>query len=275
MFKKKTFENDVIQFLMARRFLGKDLYFAACYYVDGLLIDSGSHHLQQSLFDALKNLPIDMIVNTHAHEDHIGCNSLLQKNRSIPILAHSKAIPIIADPLLLSLRPYQKIFFGQPQPSKADIIPDVITTKTKEYNLQTLNTPGHSPDHIALFEENKGWLFSGDAVIGGKEQMLRVDYDICGMLESYRYLAEFPINILFTGSGGVIHDPISKIKTKIDYLEETGKRVRELHEKGVEANDISTQLFKSDKINRFLTSGHFSSTFLTQSFLNGIENNRL
>ena len=27
MFKIKTFENEVIQFLMARRFLGKDLYF--------------------------------------------------------------------------------------------------------------------------------------------------------------------------------------------------------------------------------------------------------
>ncbi|MBU1171278.1 MAG: MBL fold metallo-hydrolase [Proteobacteria bacterium] len=31
--------------------------------------------MHQSLFDALKDLPIEMIVNTHAHEDHIGCNS--------------------------------------------------------------------------------------------------------------------------------------------------------------------------------------------------------
>ncbi len=96
--------------------------------------------------------------------------------------------------------------------------------------------------------------------------------EVIQFLMARRFLGkDLPINILFTGSGSVIDDPISKIKTKISYLEETGKRIRELHEKGVETKDISIRLFKNDRFSRFLTSGHFSSTFLVQSFLNGMD----
>ena len=44
--------------------------------------------------------------------------------------------------------------------------------------FQVIYTPGHSPDHICLFEHKHGWLFTGDLFVGGMDRALRVDYDV-------------------------------------------------------------------------------------------------
>ena len=39
--------------------------------------------------------------------------------------------------------------------------------------LTPIHAPGHSPDHICLFEPERGWLFSGDTYIGGQDRAQR------------------------------------------------------------------------------------------------------
>jgi glyoxylase-like metal-dependent hydrolase (beta-lactamase superfamily II) len=85
-------------------------------------------------------------------------------------------------------------------------------------------TPGHSPDHICLFEAQQGWLFSGDAYIGGKDRALRAGYDIHGIIASLKRLSELPVTTIFSGSGTVRGQGVQASVTRS--LEGLGKNSR-------------------------------------------------
>lgn len=265
MVRATALDNEITQFVAARRVGGRDLYRAAGYLVDGLLVDTGIAHTDEAFLRCLDDLCVNRIVNTHSHEDHIGSNALLQLERQVPILAHPQALPILAQPRRLPLRPYQRFLFGYPRPSLGEPIGDKVSTD--RYEFQILQTPGHSPDHVALFEEKRGWLFSGDAYIGGKERILREDYDIWGMIRTLKRLSALPLNTLFTGTGSIIRNPIRRINNKIEHLLEVGQRVWDLQHAGLSAEEISRRLFPGDRFMRYITSGHFASIHLVRSFL--------
>lgn len=264
--------DGVVQFTMSRRVLGRDLYRAACYLVDGLLVDTGTAHGERAFLGALEGRPVSLVVNTHSHEDHIGGNALLHSTRGTPILAHPRALPFLADPRRLALRPYQRFLFGTPRPSPAEAIG--ATVSTNRHAFRVLETPGHSEDHIALYEEKRGWLFCGDAYIGGRERVLRSDYDVRGMIRTYERLAALPLDTLFTGTGAVVRDPIARIGRKLGHLLETGERIRELRRSGLEEREIARRLLPGDRAIRCVTSGHFASVHLVRSFLHPLPEDR-
>jgi glyoxylase-like metal-dependent hydrolase (beta-lactamase superfamily II) len=47
-------------------------------------------------------------------------------------------------------------------------------------------TPGHSEDHICLFEPNEGWLFSGDLFISERVKYMREDENVYSLLDSLK-----------------------------------------------------------------------------------------
>ena len=265
-------DEGVTQFTMSRRAFGRDLYRAACYLVDGLLVDTGIAHEEREFLRALDGRPVNVVLNTHSHEDHIGGNAMLHSTRRVPILAHPRALPVLSDPRRLALRPYQRFLFGTPRPSPAEPVGGTISTGRHEFRV--VETPGHSADHIALFEEKRGWLFCGDAYIGGRERVLREDYDVRGMIRTYERLAALNPDTLFTGTGAVVHDPARRIERKITHLLETGERILELRRSGLEERDIARRLLPGDRAIRCVTSGHFASVHLVRSFLSPLPDDR-
>jgi len=73
--------------------LGRAVYYTAAYWVDGLMVDTGCSYTAKELVSAVENDDLDSIVNTHSHEDHIGANEMLSKNRGARIFAHDSALP--------------------------------------------------------------------------------------------------------------------------------------------------------------------------------------
>ena len=257
----------VIKFRLARSLPGRRPYFTAAYWVDGLLIDSGPAHTARQMTAALKGWQVDQIVNTHSHEDHIGANASLQAVFGCPILAHPEALPVLADPRLQRLQPYRLLFWGRPKPSHGQPIGDEV--ETDHYRFRVVPTPGHSPDHICLFEPEQGWLFSGDAYIGGEDQALRSGYDIWGIIESLNRLAELPVGTIFAGSGSVRNQGVAPLEAKIDYLEQLGDRILDLHERGMSPRRIRRQIFGREPFISYFTLGHFSTMNLIRSYLAG------
>lgn len=257
--------EGVIKIKLARSFLGRAFYFTTAYWVDGLLIDTGCAHTEEEFMAAVEDLGVDRVVNTHSHEDHIGANGVLQARRGMEILAHADALPILADPHLLRLQPYRRLFWGYPAPSVAKPIEEVV--ETARHRFQVIHTPGHSPDHIGLYEREKGWLFSGDSYIGGRDRALRADYNIYAIIDSLKKLAQLEVSRLFPASGTVRDNSREEIVLKIKYLEETGSQVRELHQKGLRLSQIRKEVFGRELPIAYITLGHFSAQNLVRSYL--------
>jgi glyoxylase-like metal-dependent hydrolase (beta-lactamase superfamily II) len=159
--KKATPAGEVIKLRVARSLFGRPAYFTSAYWVDGLLIDTGCAHTARQFLTTLRGWHIDQVVNTHSHEDHIGANAEVQQAFRCRVRAHPDALPVLRDPSRQRLQPYRRLFWGHPKPCDAEAVGAWV--QTDRFGFQVVHTPGHSPDHICLFEPDRGWLFSGDA----------------------------------------------------------------------------------------------------------------
>jgi glyoxylase-like metal-dependent hydrolase (beta-lactamase superfamily II) len=125
-----------------------------------ILIDSGtgtSQKLKDKVFEAVKK--VDMIINTHAHLDHVGGNSLF----SGMVAIHERDKEELENGVLYGTSE----LFGKRASSNVDLVlKDGETIESGELKLTIIHTPGHSPGSICLLS-NKGHLFSGDTLFSG------------------------------------------------------------------------------------------------------------
>jgi len=258
--------NAVRKFQMARSFLSRNLYFTAAYWVDGMMVDTGCAYTVQELLTSLKGYQVDYIVNTHSHEDHIAGNAALQKIYGADVMAHPLALPVLADPRgKQPLHFYQRLMWGYPDPSKGKAIG--VFLETRNHRFTVINTPGHSPDHICLYEPKEGWLFSGDLFVGGQDRTLRADYNIWLIIASLEKVAEMDIYILFPGSGNIRKNPHNEIIGKIEYLKKLGEHILSYYRQGLSYSQIRRTLLGPEIAIAYFTLGHFSGTNLIRSFI--------
>lgn len=265
MIVKKDF-GEVLQFRMARVLDGQPLYTMAVYYIDGLLIDTGPFHVASEIEKAFAGIKIDKIINTHYHEDHIGNNVLFQ-DKGIPIFAHPLAVSLINDPSSWSYRlhDYQKFVWGEPPASKVREISDYINTGN--YRFRVIHTPGHSPDHICLLEENEGWLFAGDLFLGEKVKMLRSDENVLELMNSIKHLLNFHFQTIFCSSGAVFDNGHTRMQLKLEYWQHLREEIYRLSHQEIEDVLIRDQLLGPENLMFELTGGDFSRLNLVRSFL--------
>jgi len=266
---KVTPHEPITRFDLARTLLGRGRYWTTAHLVDGLLIDTGCAHSAPELARALEKQRLACIVNTHTHEDHIGANGLLQRQYpGLKILAHPLALPVLSDPRRTQpLHPYRRLFWGWPEPCQARPVADGESVQTEHYTFQVIYTPGHSPDHLCLYEASQGWLFSGDLFVGGKDRALRQGHEIWQMIASLKCIAALPITCLFPGSARIRENPTQELNDKIAYYERLGEQVLELNEKGWSVQHIARHLCGSPMWVEFVTLGHFSRQRLVRSYL--------
>jgi glyoxylase-like metal-dependent hydrolase (beta-lactamase superfamily II) len=268
MLKTSTYET-VIRFDLARTFAGRGRYWTTAYLLDGLLIDTGCAHTARELVKALDGTPLTRIVNTHTHEDHIGGNGALQRQRAdLEVLAHPLAIPVLADPHRQQpLHLYRQLFWGWPEPSRASPLLDEAWLETEHFRFQMHYTPGHSADHLCLYAPEQGWLFSGDLFVGGWERALREGYDIWQIIASLKRVATLPSTVMFPGSARIRENPKEELESKITYLEEYGNKVLELHRKGWNVDAIVRALCGKPMFIEIVTWGNFTRRHLVLSYL--------
>jgi glyoxylase-like metal-dependent hydrolase (beta-lactamase superfamily II) len=266
---KVTSYEPVTRLDLARTLAGRGRYWTTAYLVDGLLVDSGCAYSALELMTYLHDKPLARLVNTHTHEDHIGANGPLQRERNgLEILAHPLSLPVLESPRVRQpLQPYRRLLWGWPEPSKGKQLSDEEMIRTANFNFQVIYTPGHSPDHICLYEPERGWLFSGDLFVGGRDRALSADSDIWGVIGSLKKIVELPLSKLFPGSAHVRENPRDELMEKIAYLEEIGAHVLDLHSKGLGVNTITKTLFGGPMFIEVFTLGHFSRVNLVRSFL--------
>jgi len=261
MLKTKEYE-DLTIITTGRGIFGVYIYPVYSYILEDLLIDTGTKICEDQLLDFLEGKEINIVVNTHAHEDHIGNNAILEKKREITIYAQKEAINRIDDPLLLDLRGYQKFTWGVPQPSHAIEIPSEITTKS--YTLKVIHTPGHSPGHICLYEPKKKWLFSGDLHVGKLSLESQPFENLIQIITSLKKLTDYDVKEIFCAHLGHLENGNKIIRKKLTYLEDAKEQAEKLYEKNVPLKEITKQIAGKETFMKVITKGHMSK-------LNGIK----
>jgi len=135
-----------------------------------MIIDPGGEfrRIKQAL-DAYKLKPA-MVINTHGHIDHIGCDDKFD----CPIFIHARDVALLKDPAL-----NLSGFLGSPftVSSQVHTLEDKEDIVLGNIQLKVIHVPGHSPGGIALLMQkpNDNILFTGDSLFF--QGIGRTDFD--------------------------------------------------------------------------------------------------
>jgi len=260
-FKPNGFVSSI---RMTSQVFGLPLYRVNAFFVDGLLIDTGFALGRDRFLKLLDTLHPDIVVNTHHHEDHTGNNFWMKKKYGLLPLAHSKTFFYLQDPSQW-VPWYRRLVWGCPQPSETRELDSKI--QTKKFHFLVVPTPGHSEDHICLYEPNEEWLFSGDLFINEQVKYLREDENIFSLIDSLKRVAALPLKKMFCSFSGPIDKPLEAIHKKIDYLMHLQQKVEEGMDQGLSPREIQRRLLGRGDQFSLLTSGHISKQNLIRVFL--------
>jgi glyoxylase-like metal-dependent hydrolase (beta-lactamase superfamily II) len=256
--------GDVRYFRMARTVLGRAVYWTGVYLVDGLLVDSGPPTLAREVRRLVGELAVRRCVTTHHHEDHTGNHGLLAAELGITPLAHASALPRLAeaDP---HFQLYRRVAWGRRRAAPAARLGDRL--ETTRFRFQVIHTPGHAADHVALFEPERAWLFSGDLYLATRLRYLRADEDVYAMMESLRRVLTLEPQVLFCQHRGRVEHGAARLRDKLDFLVELDGRIHDLHGRGWSEAAIARALPGSDVVWRIWTAGDFSKRNFVKAFL--------
>ena len=255
--------GPVTRYRLGREVMGKVLYWTSCFWLDGLLIDTGCAHTAQELLTELRPRGVELIINTHYHEDHIGGNALLSGELNAPILAPQASLPLLAQPPWI--HEHRKLVWGDPEPSQGQALDSELTACG--YTFQVHPAPGHCADQVMLFEQSHKWLFCGDAFIAENPKTGRPEENYNQCLETHQAMAALKPQVLFCAPLGAVEPALPTLQRTIDYLEGMQARIRELHEQGLPPEQMVQELFGRESSLVMFTEGQFSYQNFVEAFL--------
>ena len=139
-----------------------------------VIVDAGNYNPQEdaalSKYITDNGLKPVMAVNTHGHVDHMLGVNYVKETYGIPFAIHGK------DKFLIDSAPTHGAIYG----FKVDKIPtvDIDLEGQKELKFgntvfQIIETPGHTPGHVAFYNSDNKLLLTGDTLF--RESIGRTD----------------------------------------------------------------------------------------------------
>jgi len=104
-----------------------------------------------------------LVVNTHAHFDHIAADQEVMDATGAPLAAHRASLPLYqlgGGAALFGLR-----LPAPPLPTR--LLEDGEEIAFGHESLKVLSTPGHTPGCISLWSAQRGVVFDGDLLFNG------------------------------------------------------------------------------------------------------------
>ncbi len=254
-------ENDV---LMARctidaSFISLTVY---SFTVDGVLIDTGSQSLYEQFQPYFEKADFDQVVLTHFHEDHTGNAAYLQ--RKAPIYIHQMSTHATEQPMRIPT--YRRVFWGQPETFASQPISKTFTSRNDTWEV--IETPGHTKDHVSLYNRNRGAIFTGDLYIAPKVKLILIDENILSTLDSLKKIRSYDFDEMYCCHAGYVADAKKWIQLKIDYLEEIEGKILALSEQGKDIHEITDELFPTRYPIIAASNTEWSPVHIVRTFLN-------
>lgn len=193
---------------------------------------------------------IDQIILTHHHVDHIGMVNKIIEKKQIPVFAHPLAIERLAltpayqkTKIQFFQELYERYGCAEVMASRIEKMQQTLHNNSglriqtviepiqaNDYigDLKVLETPGHSLDSISLYDEECGWLFTGDFMIERGTTNALIDFDSKRLLlptvlqqrQSIEQCQKYSVSTVFAGHEAIF-DYFAEVAQlnieKIDY----------------------------------------------------------
>lgn len=141
---------------------------------------------------------IELIVLTHCHHDHSGAAPALKKATGADIMLSEKEVGCVGDELASVA-----YLFGQQAPEYRvdETLKEGMVLDIGDWKLEVMETPGHSPGSLCLYERTEKVLFSGDTIFP-EGNIGRTDMfggDTSELVSSIQRLTELDVQIMYPG----------------------------------------------------------------------------
>ncbi len=138
------------------------------YLMGGVLIDAGTHHAGKRILRGLAGHRPDAHALTHAHADHQGASAALCDELGIELWCSATDAPSVASGDIADRAPSNLITRWQLRNWAGPAYP--VSRQLREGDevggFTVLETPGHSPGHVAFWRESDRSLVAGDVLFG-------------------------------------------------------------------------------------------------------------
>jgi glyoxylase-like metal-dependent hydrolase (beta-lactamase superfamily II) len=223
---------------------------------------------------------VSRVIVSHAHEDHFSGLYKLRKTLGLSIMLSSLTAYYIS-----TKEKYWEIFNTGVDPNKvrlpaamirmlnipyrlSDCLvkclaynvrylpdPDIIFEGKTEIRInedvwELFPSPGHSADHITLYNSEKGVLFSGDNVLRAMTTWLGPpNSDLSAYIDSLKYMLTLPrLELILSAHGSVITNPKERIQKLIDWrikrTRQLYKVIKNSNKKGITFMEIYKQFYQ-------------------------------
>lgn len=260
--------GPITRIRMSPTLFGRPMLWVNLFHVDGLLIDTGCTHCLPELLTILQTegLQITQLVNTHTHEDHTAGNAAISTRCGVTPKAHPLGLPRLRAPEpRAEMDLYRRIYWGPVAPSPGEPLGDEV--RTNRYTFRVLHTPGHAPDHVALWEPDQGWLFSGDLLISQRLIRVRRQEEPLTILDSMRQLAALPVTQLFCSHAYKVYDSTAPLRSKIALWERLQQDAADLRRQGLPLRQIARRLTGRNEVEELISFGDLSKQNLIAGLL--------
>jgi hydroxyacylglutathione hydrolase len=185
-----------------------------------IIIDTGTERSpQQDILPVLESLgltfrDIDLVLNTHGHDDHIGGNAYIKAASGGQLFIHRDDVVLLNNRELYfeqQLAPVIKAQGGNLQEERAIALNIRPVTPDKQLvdkdiikggngmDLQVVHLPGHTNGSVGFLWEQKQIMFCGDSLVGLHEGngKLPIIFDLEAYIKSVEKLQGMQIRTLF------------------------------------------------------------------------------
>jgi endoribonuclease LACTB2 len=234
-----------------------------CFYIDGVLIDTGAKSLDRFFKVFFKQFYIEKAVITHFHEDHTGCASFLQEDLQLPLYMDRFMLEYCKKKADYPL--YRQLFWGRRSPFRAEPIGQTFQSKNALWRV--IKTPGHAIDHLAFLNDETGQLFTGDLYCQEKTKVVLKEENVPLLIDSLKKVLTYNFEDVFCSHAGYLKDGRSALQRKLEYLLDLQGNILKFHDEGMDPEEINERLFPKKYPIMFLSSGEWNSLHIIHSII--------
>lgn len=233
-------------------------YDVSAYLIDRVLVDSGFASVGDEFLRTVRSLSVRGVIVTHQHEDHTG-NAPTLAREGVPLRMHPGCEAVLRERPPIGF--YRRVVWGRPARLTAALLPFDPSP------LEMIALPGHTPDHLAVWDPVRRILVSGDLFLGVKVRVAHHDEAPMELVKSLRHAAALEPRLLLDAHRGPLRNPVALLNAKADWMEATMEKITSLSNHGVSERDITRRVLGREDLVGWVSRGEYSKRSLVHAML--------